>query len=181
MLNVGSQVIETNRLILRKIQVDDVEQVYNNWCSDPLVSKYVTWETHNNIEQTRDYINYKVDLYNHNYRFDWVVVIKDTNEIIGEIDAVKTSVNYSLIELGYCFGSRYWNKGYASEALSAVIEYLRDIARVEKITACHISTNPASGRVMRKAGMTYDATLKGYVVDKTTKERADLVYYSYKS
>lgn len=180
MRNVGSKKIETERLILRKLELSDVESVYNNWCSDKEVSKYVTWDTHQSINDTAEYVKYKVDLYERNYRFDWVVVIKETNEVIGEIDAVKTSVNYSLVELGYCFGSKYWNQGYATEALSAVVKYLKTVANVEKITACHISTNPASGRVMQKAGMTYDATLKEYVVDKNTKQRADLIYYSYK-
>ena len=180
MRNVGSKKIETERLILRKLELSDVESVYNNWCSDKEVSKYVTWDTHQSINDTAEYVKYKVDLYERNYRFDWVVVIKETNEVIGEIDAVKTSVNYSLVELGYCFGSKYWNQGYATEALTAIVKYLKEVANVEKITACHISTNPASGRVMQKAGMTYDATLKEYVVDKNTKQRADLIYYSYK-
>lgn len=178
MINVGTRTIETKRLILRKLEISDLEQVYNNWCSDPKVSKYVTWDMHKNIEQTKEYINFKLDLYKKDYRFDWVVVIKETNEVIGEIDAVKQSLNYNLVELGYCYGSKYWNNGYATEALSAVIKYLKEVALVEKVTACHISTNPASGRVMQKAGMNYDATLKEYVVDKNTKERADLVYYS---
>lgn len=180
MRNVGSKKIETERLILRKLELSDVESVYNNWCSDKEVSKYVTWDTHQSLNDTAEYVKCKVDLYERNYRFDWVVVIKETNEVIGEIDAVKTSVNYSLVELGYCFGSKYWNQGYATEALSAVVKYLKEVANVEKITACHISTNHASGRVMQKAGMTYDATLKEYVVDKNTKQRADLIYYSYK-
>lgn len=178
MINVGTRTIETKRLILRKLEISDLEQVYNNWCSDPKVTKYVTWDMHKNIEQTKEYINFKLGLYEKDYRFDWVVVIKETNEVIGEIDAVKQSLNYNLVELGYCYGSKYWNNGYATEALSAVIKYLKEVALVEKVTACHISTNPASGRVMQKAGMKYDATLKEYVVDKNTKERADLVYYS---
>lgn len=178
MINVGTRTIETERLILRKLEISDLEQVYNNWCSDPKVSKYVTWDMHENIEQTKEYIKFKLGLYEKDYRFDWVVVIKETNEVIGEIDSVKQSLNYNLVELGYCYGSKYWNNGYATEALKAVIRYLKEVALVEKVTACHISTNPASGRVMQKAGMNYDATLKEYVVDKNTKERADLVYYS---
>lgn len=178
MINVGTRTIETERLILRKLEISDLEQVYNNWCSDQKVSKYVTWDMHENIEQTKEYIKFKLGLYEKDYRFDWVVVIKETNEVIGEIDSVKQSLNYNLVELGYCYGSKYWNNGYATEALKAVIRYLKEVALVEKVTACHISTNPASGRVMQKAGMNYDATLKEYVVDKNTKERADLVYYS---
>lgn len=180
MENVGTRTIETKRLILRKVELDDALAIYKNWCSDKLVSRYVTWDMHKSIDETIEYVKYKVDLYNRDYRFDWLVCLKENNEPIGEIDAVKTSVNYSLVELGYCYSSKYWNQGYATEALEAVIKYLKDVAKVEKITACHISTNPQSGRVMQKAGMTYDATLKEYIVDKNTKSRADLIYYSYK-
>lgn len=179
MKNVGSNLIETKRLILRKVELSDAPKIFENWCSDPLVSKYVTWDMHKSLDDTIEYVKYKVDLYNRDYRFDWLVVLKDTNEPIGEIDCVKTSVNYSLVELGYCYSSKYWNNGFATEALVAVIKYLSEVACVDKITACHISTNPASGKVMQKAGMSYDATLKEYVVDKNTKQRADLVYYSY--
>ena len=84
------------------------------------------------------------------------------------------------LELGYCYGSKYWNKGYATEALQIVIKYLRETAKVEKITACHFSLNHASGKVMKKAGMIYDATLKEYRIDKNTNKRVDLVYYSTK-
>ena len=82
--------------------------------------------------------------------------------------------------MGYCYGSKYWNKGYATEVLQIVIKYLKETAKVEKITACHLSINPASGKVMKKAGMIYDATLKEYRIDKKTNKRVDLVYYSTK-
>lgn len=65
--------------------------------------------------------------------------------------------------------------------LQIVIKYLKEVAKVEKITACHLSINPASSKVMEKAGMVYDATLKEYRIDKNTNKRVDLVYYSTKS
>ena len=80
--------------------------------------------------------------------------------------------------MGYCYGSKYWNKGYGTEALQIVIKYLREVAKAEKITACHLSINPASGKVMEKAGMVYDATLKEYRIDKNTNKRVDLICYS---
>lgn len=51
-------------------------------------------------------------------------------------------------------------------------------AEVGMIIACHMSNNPASGKVMIKAGMKYDATLKNYFVDKNTKKRVDKICYS---
>lgn len=77
-----------------------------------------------------------------------------------------------------CYGSKYWGKGYATEALIAFIDYMFHEAMVDKVIACHKINNPASGRVMQKAGLHYDATLKGYRVDKGTDNRVDLVCYS---
>ncbi len=178
MLKCGTQKLETERLILRKLNINDTEKIYKNWTSDPLVSKYVTWDVHKSISDTLEYVKYKCERYENDYCFDWIVVLKETNEPIGEIDTVKISIQNNTIELGYCYGSKFWNKGYATEALTKVIEYLKTTAQVEKVIACHVSSNPASGKVMQKAGMQYDATLPKYIKNKNTNERVDLVFYS---
>lgn len=179
MNGIGTQLIETKRLILRKVEVKDYESIYKNWTSDKLVARYVSWNVHESLDVTKQYCEYKANRYDgHEYCFDWVVELKETNELIGEIEAINVSKAARLVELGYCFGSKYWNKGYATEALTAFIDYMFNKVDVDKIIACHISTNPASGRVMQKCGMQYDATLKGYFVDKNTNLRADKVCYS---
>ena len=178
MNTIGTQRIETERLILRRISSDDAILMYKNWTSDPLVTKHLTWDIHKNIEVTKKYASFKEERYSNELCFDWIVVLKEINEPIGEIEAVKVLSADKLVEMGYCFGSKFWNKGYATEALNAFIDYMFNKVEVEKVSACHISTNPASGRAMIKAGMQYDATLKGYRIDKNTNERVDLLYYS---
>lgn len=179
MNGIGTKTMETKRLILRKIEVSDYELVYKNWTSDRLVAKYVTWNVHESLEVTKQYCEYKENRYEgHDFCFDWIVILKETNEPIGEIEAVNVSRASRLVEMGYCFGSKFWNKGYATEALSAFIDYMFNEVNVDKVIACHISTNPASGRVMQKCGMQHDGTLKGYLVDKNTNLREDKVCYS---
>lgn len=179
MEGIGTKTIETKRLILRKIELSDAEMIFNNWTSDPKVARYVSWEAHKSKEDTKMYVEYKVNRYiGHEYCFDWVVVLKETNETIGEIEAVNVSKAHDLVEMGDCYGSRFWNKGYATEALKAFIKYMFMEAQVGLIIACHMSNNKASGRVMEKAGMKYDATLKGYFIDKNTGKREDKVCYS---
>ena len=179
MIGIGTKLIETERLILRKIKKDDYPLVYQNWTSDLKVVRCVDWDLHKSIEDTKKYIEYKVNRYDRDmYCFDWIVVLKETNEPIGEIEAVKVSEAHDLVEMGDCYGSRFWNKGYATEALKAFIKYMFNEVEAGMIIACHISTNPASGRVMQKAGMKYDATLKKYFVDKNSGKRADKVCYS---
>lgn len=107
-----------------------------------------------------------------------MVELKSTHEPIVDIEAVNVSKKDNLVEMGDCYGSSYWNKGYATEALKAFIDYMFSEVEVDKVIACHISTNPASGRVMEKAGMHLDASLKGYFIDKNTGKRAHKVCYS---
>ena len=179
MRNIGTKTIETDRLILRKPTVDDAEAIFNNWANDPIVTKHLSWEPHKSIDVTREYLNNKLEKkQDDGYMFDWLVILKETNEIIGEITAVKVSVINKFVEMGHCYGRKYWNKGYATEALKAFIQYMFKLVGVEKVIACHSSENPASGKVMIKAGMHYDAALPKYVVDKASGKRVDLLYYS---
>ena len=179
MNGIGTKRIETKRLLLRKITPSDAAKIYNGWTSDPLVSRFTTWDRHLSIETTEQYVKYKVKRYDEqNYCFDWVISIKQTGELIGEIEAVDLSLNDRLVIVGYCLGSKYWNKGYASEALKAFINYMFNQVDADKVLACHLSVNPASGRVMRKCGMAIDGVLRGHKVDKTTNKRCDLIWYS---
>lgn len=178
MIGIGTKTIETDRLILRRIKLEDASQIYKNWTSDPLVSKQLEWNVHQSIDDTLDYVNSKLEAYNNDFFYDWVVVLKKTNEPIGEISSVRIQKKHDLVELGYNYGSKFWGNGYASEALKAVIKFLKEEAKVYKVICAHISTNPASGKVMQKAGMEYDGTLKDYRIDKSTNERVDLIYYS---
>lgn len=89
------------------MQKKDAELIYKNWTSDKNVSKYVTWDTHKSVKDTKKYVHYKLERYKNPYVFDWVVVLKETGEPIGEIDAVKVSTADRRVEMGDCFGSKF--------------------------------------------------------------------------
>lgn len=172
---MNTKVLETERLILRPFKIEDAADMYNNWASDPLVSRYVTWDTHESVEVTKKVIEMWISEYEDG-KYNWLVELKDNHEPIGNISVVKDKEFKA--EIGYCYGSKYWGNGYATEALRKVIEYLileKDYYIVE---AKHIGGNPASGRVMQKAGMRKDAILRKRMINKVTKERDDLVVYS---
>jgi RimJ/RimL family protein N-acetyltransferase len=59
-------------------------------------------------------------------------------------------------ELGYWIGQPYWNQGYATEALEAVLKFGFETLKLNKLHARHMTRNPASGRVMQKVGMWYE-------------------------
>lgn len=176
-MNKNTIKLETERLILRKIEMFDYEAIYNCWTSDENVTKYVTWNAHKNPEDTRKLTKYWVEDYNNDYCYRWLVTLKETNEIIGMIDVVSKNIQYMTAEVGYCYGSKHWGKGYASEALRKVIEYLHEEG-FPVVTAEHFVSNKASGRVMEKAGMVYETTLKSRVINKMGEREDILVYVS---
>lgn len=65
-----------------------------------------------------------------------------------------------MCSLGYCIGSKWWNQGLATEALSAVISFLFDQVEVNRIEAQHDPNNLSSGSVMKKCKMKYEGTLR---------------------
>ena len=168
--------IITDRLILRKIELKDYKEIFKVWTSDLEVTKYVTWEAHKNDDETKKLVEYWIKDYENKFTYRWLVIEKKANKIMGMIDVIHKDLQYKTLEIGYCFGSKFWGKGYATESLKAVIEFLHNEG-FPVIYAQHFVSNPASGKVMSKAGMKYEATLKSRVVTKDGK-REDLIVYS---
>lgn len=177
MYDVGTITLETERLILRRFKLEDAEGMYNNWATDSECNKYLSWNLHKDIEETREIIRKWISEYDDG-SYNWVVELKETKELIGSISAVHMRKKDLNVEIGYCYGSKYWNHGYATEALSRVINFFLDDCNLHLVEAYHISGNPASGRVMEKSGMHKDAVLKERRINKDTNELNDLVIYS---
>lgn len=177
MNDLGTVTLETEHLILRKFKIDDALQMYNNWATDPECNKYLSWDLHKNLEVTKEYIQGVIDSYEDG-TYKWVVELKETNELIGSISAVKLRKKDLNCEIGYCYGSKYWGNGYATEALRKVIEFFLDDCGLYLVEARHLKGNPASGRVMEKAGMKKEALLRSRRINKYTNELDDLIVYS---
>lgn len=175
-MNKGTIKLESKRLILRKVKLSDYNNIFNCWTNDDNVSKYVTWNSHKTPEETKKLTNYWINEYHNDYSYRWLVVLKDTNEIIGMIDVIAKNLQYMTAEVGYCYGSRFWGNGYASEALKTVIKYLHSEG-FPVVYAQHFESNIASGKVMENAGMEYEGKLRSRVINKNG-EREDVHIYS---
>lgn len=174
----GTIKLETERLLLRKGTLNDARQIYENYGSDPLVSRYVVWDMHTSIKDAEDLMKKWEESYQSKSSYKWVVVEKSENIIIGSITAVKIDEINKTVAIGYSYGSKWWNKGYATEALKRVIKFFFEEVGVETIYANHLSKNIASGRVMEKAGMIFEGTLRNRMIDKVTKKPTSLENYS---
>lgn len=168
-------VLETERLVLRKIKKDDYKAIFDNWASDSEVAKYLTWNAHKNYEDTKKLVNKWLCDYEKDYTFRWIVTLKDDNTPIGMIDLINVSIGESKAEIGYCYGRKWWGNGYATEALTKVLEYVS--SEIEYLYAMYVKENPVSGKVMQKAGMSYAGCLKLYAKVQGFREDVHVYYY----
>lgn len=160
MNKAGTQKIETQRLILRRFKIEDAEDMYNNWASDPEVTRYLTWPVHSSVDVTRSLLTDWVTHYTDGGYFNWIIEYKETGKAIGNISVVKLNENTEAADMGYCMSRACWGQGLMPEALKAVMTYLFDVVGLNRIAACHDVNNPKSGRVMDKAGMKQEGVLR---------------------
>lgn len=157
----GTQQIETHRLILRRYQPEDAEDMFNNWASDPEVTRFLTWPTHTSVDVSRRILSDWIPRYEQGDYFNWAIVWKETGHVIGNIAVVEFHKATESADMGYCLGRAWWGRGIMPEALRAVIDYLFDVIGVQRVAACHAADNPKSGRAMDKAGMHLEGILRG--------------------
>lgn len=160
MRHKGTMTIETDRLLLRKFRIEDVDAAYRNWMSDERVTKFLSWKTHADISQTRSVIGSWMEIVDAPDRYQWAIALKELGEPIGTISVVDKDEDLDMVEIGYCIGCAWWRRGITSEAFAAIIPYLFDEVGVNRIEARHDTDNPGSGGVMRKCGLKYEGTLR---------------------
>lgn len=171
----GTRTIETKRLILRRFKAEDAGVVYENWASDPEVTKFLTWQPHVSPEATAEVLEDWEGRYENGAYYHWAIVLKELGEPIGSISVVDQNDTLKKAHIGYCIGRRWWHQGIMTEALSAVIQYLFSEG-YQRIDSRHDPNNPHSGDVMKKCGMKYEGTLRNY--DWNNQGYCDACFYS---
>lgn len=152
----GTQIIRTERLILRKFTLEDAPAMFENWAKDERVTRYLTWTPHQSPEITKQLLELWCSDYEDLSTYNWVMEYEGIP--IGNISVVRFSDKHEFAELGYCMGHAYWNKGFMPEATRAVIDFLFAEVGVNRICLSHAVKNPASGRVAQKCGLSYEGT-----------------------
>lgn len=158
-------VLETADLTLRKPLLRDAKDIYA-YASDPEVSRYVLWEPHRRLAETRSFIRYLRSLSRAGCPTSWAVMLKQTGKVIGTIGFIWYSDVNRSAELGYSFSREYWNRGYASQALQAVVGAAFRSLPLNRLEAQHDLRNPASGRVMEKCGFRREGVLRERILNK---------------
>lgn len=160
MRHTGTQTIATERLTLRRFTIEDAENMYYNWASDPEVTRYLTWQPHKSVEETAEILQQWEAGYSKNEFYQWAIELNDIEQPIGSISVVSLNEDVQSAELGYCIGKSWWHQCYTTEAVEAVVRFLLAEVGAGRVWAQHDVANPNSGEVMKKAGLDYEGTLR---------------------
>ena len=176
MKKTGTQRIETHRLILRPFRIEDAADMFNNWASDPEVTRFLTWPTHTDAGVSRAVLESWIARYPDGGFFNWAIEWRETGAVIGNIAVVKLNEATEAADIGYCLSRAFWGRGIMPEALRAVMNHLFDAVGLNRVAACHDVRNPKSGRVMEKAGMKREGVFRQ--AGKNNLGVCDEVWYS---
>lgn len=160
MIHQGTKTLETDRLLLRKFKSEDAQNMFDNWASNPNVTKHLTWGAHDSVEITKMIIQEWVGKYDAPTCYQWAIEVKELGEPIGSISVVRIHEEVNEVEIGYCIGEKWWHQGYTTEAFKRIINFLFHEVGAKRICAKHDTENPNSGRVMVKCGLAFEGTLR---------------------
>ena len=104
MKHCGTKTIETERLILRRYVVEDAEDMFKNWASDPEVTKYLTWPAHSDIGITEFVVSDWVKSYEKEDFYNWAIELKEIGKVIGNISSVNNNEEIDKVHIGYFMG-----------------------------------------------------------------------------
>lgn len=176
MKHQGTKTIETERLLLRQLQVEDAKAMFNNWAKDDEVTRFLTWPAHQDVSMTETVLRQWQKSYQEDSFYQWGIVSKSSQELIGSISVVSVDDRVQSAQIGYCIGKKWWHKGITTEALQAIMKFLFDEVGVNRIEARFDPRNVYSGAVMKKCGMNYEGTHKQ--ADYNNQGICDVSYYA---
>lgn len=153
--------LETPRLILRDIRMEDIQEYYERLFSDGDVCRYLLFDPHQDIGESYEQIQDILRQYEEGKFYRWGITEKGDDSLIGIIGLVRIDEEKEECSFAYLLACDCWGRGYGTEALKEVIRFAFEELELKRIVADHMAENPASGAVMRKAGMTHIGTEKG--------------------
>ena len=141
-------ILETERLILRPLTVDDCDAVYR-WVSDPEVARYMVYNTYTSGEALREWLESLGN--DEEYHFGYE--LKETGDLVGAGSIGPRSAEHDRWAFGYNLRRDCWGKGYATEAAKAMIRFAHEQFGITKFACSHVEQNKASGHVIEKCGL----------------------------
>ena len=142
--------LETERLILRPLSLDDLDAVYK-WASDERVNKYMIYPLYKSKDDGRIWLE---TVNQDGNKKDFGFVFKETGVLIGS-GGIYYKPEHNVWSIGYNISYDYWNRGLVTEAMEKIISWARENFPIHEIAGTFAVDNNGSRRVMEKLGLTY--------------------------
>jgi ribosomal-protein-alanine N-acetyltransferase len=149
-----NEVLITERLILRKFTKNDVADILE-YGSDSETLKYLDWS---GVKTADEALKGIIDFY-WSIPGIFAIEVKADKKCIGCID-LRINPEHEKSGFGYVLNRNYWNKGYMTEALTAVLNLCFEKLDLNRVESFHYAGNEGSGRVMEKCGMEFEGISK---------------------
>jgi ribosomal-protein-alanine N-acetyltransferase len=151
--------IRTERLRLRRMTLADAADMFDD-ARDPEMTRYTTWQPHRSSADSRARLERVVGRYARGEVANWGVEHRSDGRFIGTAGYMRWDVDDHCAELGYAISRNYWGQGLMTEALRAIIAFGFERMQLNRIEARCTAKNVGSYRVMERAGMTFEGTLR---------------------
>lgn len=148
-------VIQTERLCFRKMLRRDASDMFE-YSRTREVTEYLLWEPHPDKAYTLRYLTYIQSRYRAGDFYDWAVIWRATDKMIGTSGYTRFNFEANSAEIGYVFNSSYWGMGIASEAVMELLRFGFAELGLHRIEAKFMAGNDRSYHVMEKVGMTFE-------------------------
>lgn len=146
--------IETERLVLRRPRLDDAEAIFARYASDPEVTRYLAWPRHETVEATRAFLEFSEAEWERWPAGPYLIESRDHGSLLGSTGLAFEEPDSA--STGYVLARDAWGRGYATEALRAIIGIARGVGVRRLYAVCHVDHEP-SRRVLEKGGLRREA------------------------
>ena len=154
-LNLPEEIL-TDRLSLRRLRYEDAEEIFYTYASKPEVTKFVSWPTHQSLQDTKAFLDYATAAWEKGTDYSFGIRLKSNNRLIGSIGVINEN---GKLQFGYALSPSQWNQGYATEACTRLMGLLRTQAGVYRIQTFVDIENISSAKVLIKSGLIEEARL----------------------
>jgi RimJ/RimL family protein N-acetyltransferase len=151
--------LETERLILRPFTLADAAEVKRLAGDRDIASTTITIPHPYEDGMAEEWIGSQQERFDKGEAVPFAITHGEQGYLIGSI-GLQIAKELDRADLGYWIGKPYWNQGYCTEAAQAVVRYGFEVLGLHRISASHITRNPASGRIMQKIGMKHEGHLR---------------------
>ena len=151
----------TERLVLRRTALRDSVAIYEEYATDPEVTRYLTWRPHSSPENLPVFLRGLVARWDSREEFSWVITLGNRDHAVGMLNA---RIRGHMVDLGYVLGRRHWKQGYMTEAVATLVKWAFGQPDVFRIWATCDVDNVPSARVLEKSRFQREGILRRWII-----------------